>query len=383
MAQTTAEIILDEKGEHMTKYFLAALIPLLLFSGTECKKNPVVPQIDTTSQSFSVLRIDTLGTLFSFADGVDIVDENNIWVAGIFTERDTNGEILYNKNLAHWNGTAWEKISVPMYGYNNTGPTPEELVTVKVFSNTDIFVTSKFNSQARWDGGKWTSYFVDPQTGYLQHVWGRSSNDIYIVGEAGRAAYYNGQTFTKINTGLTNPPLIDVWGDENAVYAVGQGNGPGNGDDEQVFISGDGIQWKVINFYKLSVNPSPPNQYMGGMLSVFRADKNSRLWILAGTGGGDVYEIESLSPFSFKIFYDLPGDFYPFLIRGTADNDLYITNQLNSVFCHYNGVSWYKFDPAIKGFLAFDFAVKDNTWVTVGSLRNGVGTAMVVIGKHN
>ena len=372
-------------------WLIAALFFLLLFSGTECRKNPIVPQIDTTSQNFSVLRVDTLGSIFSFANCVDIVNENDIWVGGIFTWLDDTGETHYDKNLAHWNGEHWELMSVPMYGYNNTGPTPEELVAVKVFSNTDIFVTSKFNSQARWDGTKWTSYFVDPQVGYLQHVWARTSNDIYFVGEAGRAAYYNGQTFTKINTGITNPPLTDVWGDENAVYAVGYGSSPTEGN-ETVSLTGNKTSWSIVNRYDItdrdSILPSQ-YQYVGPMYSVFRAHSNSKLWFLGGRGvWNQLYEIESLSPFRAKVFFDFPTNYGAYLVRGTSDNDLYVVNQRNAAFYHFNGITWYKYEPPMNNYLlaysTASFLVKGNTWVAVGfSTESVVGSAIVVIGKHN
>ncbi len=71
------------------------LLFCLLFSGcTEKPTQPAPTNTDTTSHNFSVVRVDTLGTIFSFANGVDIVNENDIWVAGMFTERDTNNEIL-------------------------------------------------------------------------------------------------------------------------------------------------------------------------------------------------------------------------------------------------------------------------------------------------
>jgi hypothetical protein len=343
---------------------------------------PVVPpnNSDTTSHNFSVLRVDTLGTLFSVAHGVDIVDENNIWVAGMFTERDTNGEILYNKNLAHWDGVTWTMMSVPMMGYNNTGPDPQELKAVKVFNDSNIFVISKYNSHARWDGKKWTSYYVEGK-GILDVMWARSSDDIYFVGAMGSATHWNGQTFTKINTGLTNPPLLDVWGDEDAVYALGNGHG---GDEglESVFLYGNLIQWNVINKYeKTTSNENLPN-FMGSMKSVYRKDGKSTLWALGGWINWKVYSIESLNPFSLEKRFELPGDYYAIYIRGTADNDVYVVNSLNSEFYHYNGSTWKLFSAGATNLLTIHMAVKNNTWVLAGILRNIGGTAVVVRGVH-
>jgi len=254
-----------------TTLILFSLLAPLLFLHTNCKDEitpPVTEQPqDTTSHNFTVVRVDTLGSIFSYANGVDIVDENNIWVAGIFTERDTNGEILYNKNLAHWDGQKWEFMGIAMQGFG--GPTDlsfQELKNVKVFDDSTIVVTSKYSSFARWNKNTWVSF--SPPEGVWEHFWARSANEIYFVGSFGSVTYYNGKTFTKINTGLTNPPLTDVWGDENTVYAVGEGHG---GDEglESILLSGNSDQLNTFKKYVLnSVNENNP-YFLGGMKSIF------------------------------------------------------------------------------------------------------------------
>lgn len=361
-----------KKATHM---FFILLAPLL-FVQTSCKEEPTPPVIeqpqDTTSHNFVVTRIDTLGTLFSFANGVDIVDENNIWVAGIFTERDTNGEILYNKNLAHWDGERWTLMSIPMYGYNNTGPSPEELGAVKVFNDSLIFVVAKQdNSVAWWNGTKWTSSYVNEAV-VSPHFWARSPTDMYFVANQGRATHWNGQTFTKINTGLTNPPLLDVWGDENAVYAVGRpGNFAQDGDESAFLYSSSATNWVIANRYKiLDSLTTPPAINMGAIKSVYRENKNTKLWVLGGFGSGLLYEVLSVNPIAVKEFYRIPDIFYPFLVRGNADNDLFLFGALGSMW-HYNGKSW-QFIEQTGNFLVLGGAVKGNTITLVGVTRGEV-----------
>lgn len=363
----------------LTLTFFTIIAPLL-FLQTNCKDEitpPVIEQPqDTTSHNFTVLKVDTLGSIFSFAHGIDIVDENNIWVAGIFTERDTNGEIVYNKNLAHWNGQKWELMGIKMQGFG--GPTDlsiQELKNVKMFDDSTIVVTSKYSSFARWNKNNWISFA--PPEGVWEHFWARSANEIYFVGSFGSVTHYNGQTFTKINTGLTNPPLTDVWGDENTVYAVGTGDSPITGTDA-VLLSGNNTNWNIITKYNLQDNNS-----VGTMTSIFRANKSSNLWLLGGNIRWQLFQIESLFPFKAKLFFDFPADYGAFSIRGTADNDLYVSHQQSSGFFHYNGETWYNYETYLH-FILFQFAVKRNVWVSVGAGSNGgVGTAIIVIGKHN
>jgi hypothetical protein len=367
----------------MKKLIAFSFIALLLFTGVDCKDEPVQPpnNNDTTSHNFSVLRVDTLGTMFSFANGVDIVDENNIWVAGIFTERDTNGEILYNKNLAHWDGVTWTMMSVPMMGYNNTGPDPQELKAVKVFNDSNIFVISKYNSHARWDGKKWISYYVEGK-GILDVMWARSSDDIYFVGAMGSATHWDGQTFTRMTTGLTtNAMLIDVWGDENTTYALGSSN---DMKENAILYSGNASSWTIANKYSIDNQTlPPPSFYMGRVWSVFRANKNSKLWVIGGENHGWLYEVTSLSPFSAKVVFVLPDVFYPRFVRGNADNDLFLVGELDAKLWHYNASTWKLIEPNINDFRVIGCSVKNSTVVLVGESFDGmVGKGIVITLKH-
>lgn len=200
----------------------------------------------------------------------------------------------------------------------------------------------------------------------------------------GSATYYNGQTFAKINTGMSNPSLADVWGDEGAAYAVGTGNSPQTGTDA-VFITGSRNNWQIVNKYDVqSSDPPPvPFQYVGSMISVFRANRESKLWLLGGSMQWQLFQVESLSPFAAKKVLDLPSVFPAFLIRGSADNDLCVASQGNGVFYHFNGKTWYRYEPPIKNSILSYFAIKGKTWVAVGvSTADVVGKAIVVVGKH-
>lgn len=372
-------------------FFFFTSCTIFLITTFDCKKTIVDPPVieqpqDTTSHNFAVTRIDTLGFLFSSANGVDIVDENNIWVAGMFTEKDTNGEILYKKNLAHWDGIKWNLFGIKMQGFGGERDTSiQELITIKVFSDSCIIVTSLYSSFARYNGTKWISFA--PPEGVWKYFWARSPNEIYFVGDFGSVTYYNGQTFTKINTGLTNPPLTDVWGDENGVYAVGYGSGTTEGT-ETVFLSGDKTSWRVYSKYEWTTLDPNDKSLIGGMVSVYRANKNSKLWLLSGWGNARIFEISSLLPFTAKKFFEFPYDYSASVVRGTADNDLYIAGWRNAAFYQFNGKTWYKYEPPVNNFhLAYSkagFVVNGNLWGAVGfSTGDVAGQAMVIIGKHN
>jgi len=366
-------------------FTLFTILAPLLFLQTNCKDEPTPPQIeqpkDTTSHNFVVTRIDTLGDLFSSARAVDIVDENNIWVVGEFYEKDTANNYNLKYNLAHWNGITWNLIGIKMQGFGGSADTSiQPLITIRVFGDSSIIVTSQYSSFARYNGIKWVSF--SPPEGVWEHFWARSANEIYFVGSFGSVTYYNGQTFTKMSTGLTtNALLTDVWGDEQNVYTLGSSSDM----KESAILYTDKIDiFTIANRYSVdNQTPSPTSMYMGRMWSIFRANAKTKLWVLGGEDHGWLYEVTSLSPFSAKIFFVVPDVFYPRRIRGNADNDLFLFGELGAKIWHYNAKSWKLFEPAINSFLMHDCSVKANTIAIVGESIAGItGKGIVVTLKH-
>lgn len=363
-----------------TNALIFALAVFIVLTGVDCKDEPTPPVIDqpqdTTSHNFTVTRVDTLGDLFSEALGVDILDENNIWVVGLFTKGidSINSHTDSNYNAAHWDGQRWNMLRIPMYGYNNTGPSPQELVGVKVFNDSSMFVISKYNSHARWDQKKWTSYYVN--VGPLEHLWTRSSNDIYFAGSEGRATHWDGQTFTKMTTGITNPPLKDIWGDDDEVYATGHSTYTPDGADHVLLYSNNTTSWQIVQKY------TPTFENRGSMLSVYKADNHSKLWMLGGKNSGSVWEITSLFPFETKEVFNINYRtllFIPYLIRGNADNDLFVVSAINGELIHFNGSTWKMLEPSLHNSSNQGFASKKDIYVIAGYTFD---RAVVVMGRR-
>lgn len=369
----------------MIKYFFFALCIIIIFINADCKDEPTksieTPQ-DTTSHNFVVTRVDTLGDLFSSARAVDILNENDIWVAGEFYEKDTVNNYNLKYNLAHWNGIRWSLTGVKMQGFGGTADTSvQPLITIKIFSDSNIIVTSQYNSFARFNGKNWLS--LAPSEGVWEHFWGFSASDIYFVGSLGRATHYNGQVFTKMMTGLTsNAVLTDLWGDENTVYTLGSSN---DMKENVILYSRNANNWTVANSYSIDNKiPAYPNEYMGRLYSIFRLNKNSKLWVVGGEDHGWLYEITSLSPFAAKRFFIVPDVFFPRWIRGNADNDLFLLGEMDAKIWHYNASTWKLIEPSVNNFLVKGCCVKNNNVVVVGeSIANVVGRGIIVTLKRD
>ena len=340
-----------------SKLLMLILSAALIFAGASCKKEPIAPppaSIDSTSHDFVVVRIDTLGGWFSTARCVDIVNENSIWVGGQFMEKDSAGDKIFKYNLAHWDGKKWKMIEVNVQGEGwPADPMIQPLANIKAFNDIDIFVISPFNAFARWNGQVW--YTRLPEQGVWEHLWGRTINDIYFVGNSARATHWDGSTFTKMPTGISNPPFCDIWGDENRLYAVGRPDDPSMTGNETIFAYSQGLSWTITNEYDVfDKNPPPPNQYVGGMISVFRKDAQSNLWLL---GGQKLFRVVSLAPFKAEEFYEFPFDYYPLRVRGNADNDLFLGSGINADLIHYNGNTWKQIRSGRNNLVTQDFCV--------------------------
>ncbi|HSL89551.1 MAG TPA: hypothetical protein VK870_09630, partial [Ignavibacteriaceae bacterium] len=173
-----------------------------------------VTTMDTTSHDFTWETFTFGGTAgSSVLYDVAIVNENCIWAVGEIYVADTsvNGYTMYN--AVHWDGSEWtlKRITVTHNGNLITPP----LYGIFAFSETEIWLSA--GVPIKGDGINWTQYHLfdmgvlNQNDGHLTKIWGSSSSDIYFVGALGTIVYYNGQSFSKIESG-TSTIINDIWG---------------------------------------------------------------------------------------------------------------------------------------------------------------------------
>lgn len=96
------------------------------------------------------------------------------------------------------------------------GPSEEELYTVGTDNMGEEVLLA-------WDGDAFAPVAI-PETELeataLFKVWGRSSDDITVVGDAGWLLGFDGSNWTEYDSGAPGD-LISVWGNEQATVAVG------------------------------------------------------------------------------------------------------------------------------------------------------------------
>lgn len=321
-----------------------------------------------TSHDFT-WEVDTLGHYGSFLKDAWIVNDTCIWVVGNI-ETDSG-----RFNAAIWNGRTWSSKLIDSEGVICYG--------IHYFSEDDIWVTSGL--PMHWDGNEWILYHLwhmgvlNDSDGGVECIWASSPHNIFFVGRKGSIVYYNGSRFTKMESG-TDAPIVDIWGiDENHIWATAKTNSVDDDHPdgyESVTFFFDGNRWTR----KYVASPENSSEYSsteiaGYMNSVWAYDNTlyissrSGLWKESIRGGKGYLDHGGK---------DKPLDGRPFLIRGTANNDVYAFTHW-AEFLHFNGENWHQ-DLTFNGVSVRGGDVTNEQVVMVGHLR--LMHAIVVRGYH-
>lgn len=142
-------------------------------------------------------------------------------------------------------------------------------------------------------------------------MWGPSADSLYMVGDEGGAAYFNGSTFTIIDNPNTEGTLTDVWGTSLFnVWAVG---------------------WGLFRFN-------------GGTWSANAAPVNTTYYGIWGTSADDIFAVGAGGVI---VHYngtrwtemDTPTDEYLMDVWGLSSDDVYAVG-FGGTILHYDGTEW-------------------------------------------
>jgi len=184
---STLDNNMDSRKATIVKYAFLAVIALLIFSGIDCRKNPVGPPsvADTTSSNFT-WTVDTIGAAGSYLYDVDIVNDSLAYAVGLIMPSDSIGRnnTIYWDNAAVWNGTKWTPIQIPYYYQGQ-----RTFVTLhSVFARNVNDIWFDF---LHWDGKEYSQPAPIPWfQSEANKVWESSDGrQVYIVGGSGIIAY--------------------------------------------------------------------------------------------------------------------------------------------------------------------------------------------------
>jgi len=233
-----------------------------------------------------------------------------------------------------WDGNNWVMIQ---FWRNNSIQNPRGIWS---FSGNDVYLAE--GSISHWDGNQeyevtreWTVDLEDYPGEGVYNIWAASQNSIYFVGPGGCIIHFDGDVFTRMDSG-TDIWLKDVWGyvdpetGAETVWACGW-----DYDLATVLLIYDGDTWDPVYDADEYAWELLPDHLSNIVLSVWSTD--SFLYVLTGNG---LYQCSHETTGEGTLI--LENEWFVdsrWQVRGLSDNDIFIAGY-NQEIMHYNGETW-------------------------------------------
>jgi hypothetical protein len=318
-----------------------------------------VTTMDTTSHNFT-WQTWTFGEhSSSVLYDVAIINENSIYAVGEIYMNDTLGQLDPTRyNAVIWNGQNWTIIRIPYYYQGQ--PFYNPIQSVFAFGQNDIWFCG--NGVIHWDGNSFVPIPISNVVWgpyQINKIWGSSNSDLYIVGNGGKIAQYNGTSWRKVVSG-TDVDIHDIWGSvnyttgEKTILAIASFQNYGRALDLLKIIGTSAI--------KLDTTGLHVNQHSLWFTNI------NKVYIV----GNGVFYKNNLAIDGWQL-----DDFNPLIykesIRGTEINNVFIAGDFGLV-SHFNGVTWKHYTgnelPNLLGNY-YSVNLKNNIMVAVGQLNSG------------
>ncbi len=352
------------KNDRMQRTFISLLysvaVFLAAFFGSCSQSTSPPPDIpDTTSHNFS-WTVELLGATSSILFDVAIINDTLAYGVGQFFLRDSTGQIdpiLYN--FAEWDGTEWH---ISRRASNTT------LRAILAFSPNDIWVAT--GGPYHWNGTSWRTYNISGVFyGVVNSLWGEDSSDVYMVGDNGSIAHYNGSVWQKIESGTTLP-VQDIWGGLN----------PKTGQTEVIAVASNFYALptgkKLLQVQGLTATPLPDSG-LSTILTGLWFSPGEKYYVV-GDGLYDKGDFTSSTPWS--LLNEGLTNYYTEAVRGSAANDVFVVGHFGTVL-HYNGSTWHNYQNEIvlPSPVFHSVAIKGDLMIAVGEKG---GNAVVLVGRR-
>lgn len=255
---------------------------------------------------------------------VAMIDENNIWAVGeIYTKDsytyDSLGNWIDPYNAVHWDGNKWElkRIYYQYNGQNLWSP----IRAVFAFNKNDIWFG--IGSIIHWNGSEFIS--MSTSTAFqsaINKIWGTSRNNLYIVGNNGSIAHYNGSSWQRIES-ETDWDIYDVFGYTNSITS----------QEEIICASTNPNNYANCTILKITDKTKVERINLTTQRLTGSAWTNKGFPIY--TTGDGIFTNKNGSWEEIK----LPVNYVTSKIRGNGLNDIFLCGVLGLV-AHYNGKDW-------------------------------------------
>ena len=329
---------------------------------------------DTTSHDFIWQTYEFGGVNgSSYFKDVAIIAPDDIWAVGEIHTKDTDHwnadstRWLQPYNAAHWDGNKWELKRI----YFNLCPNGTYLSSYPIEA---VFSTNKNNiwfteggSIVYWDGSR---YKRDCSvngilTGGIRKIWGISNKDLYVVGTNGLIAHYDGQEWTRIESG-TDLPIQDIWGDQGQIIAIASSH---HYPERKVL--------EIENQTVKALAASGLYYVLGGVWFI-----KNRKYFIVGDGIFEKHFLNDLKWYRYPL--NQIACCYSGAIRGSGISDIVIVGDFSDI-SHFNGSSWKEYKNLYNNqdqLVSVD--IKENLIAAAGNRYiNGINDkGLIIIGRR-
>jgi len=354
------------------KYKLTIQHPLANGNNSAVNKELTLQTMDTTSHNFTWQTFTFGQHSSSVLYDVAIINENNIWAVGEIYMNDSLGNPdPHAYNAVHWDGIKWDLIRINTQSDCNP-VTYAPLRAIWAFSDSNIIITS--GGSIGWFNGKTNKADCNIRpmlTGSINKIWGTSSSDLYVVGNSGNIAHYDGSPlangWTKIESG-TELSIRDVWGDFNEKT-----------NKWEILAAASNfmldLEKEVLSIKGNSVTKLNLSSQVWPLKTVwFMPNKQ---YYIAGSG---IYQKRLLADSVWRNNATDITTFSTTSIRGNGINDVFAVGAFGDLV-HFNGVNW-KTDysePLLNNGAYTRVAVKGNLVIAVGGNQVSLDSEAVIL----
>lgn len=342
---------------------ISSLLPL-----TSCKHSTEPPIVlpDTTSHNF------TWGAQYlgdgnsSMLHDVAIINDTLAYAVGEIYMKDSTGSfdpVVYN--VAKWNANRWNIQRIP-YWYQGS-PYYAAIQSVFAFGENDIWFG--IGNLVHWNGVDFYPVPVPAFISKANRLWGRSSQDLFLVGSAGLIYHFNGSAWQSVPSSTTLP-IQDIWGGVNS----------NTGQTEILALASNGFEVpsarRLLRIQGLAVS-SVPDSGLPLIMSGLWFSPGEKYYVV-GDGLFEKDQIATSTP--WIPFHTGLTAYYTEAIRGSGFNDVFIVGHFGTVL-HFNGATWHNYqgELSIPNAILHAVAIKGNVAIAVGYSE---GKAVVIVGKR-
>lgn len=334
----------------------------------------LVTTLDTTSRSFN-WQYWTFGEFSAggsaFYD-VTILNENNIFVVGRISRFDSLGNPeIYSYNAIQWDGQKWNyhRVMFDAICLNDSVNGAYPIQAVFSFEDETIITASGLQLAYLKDGIQLKKECIDIPP---NKIWGRSSDDFFVVGNHGNILHWDGEQWLKLKTN-TSDQINHIYGDYMNE----------NQKAEIICVGSTGSNPSPVRIYNLNPTNNSVSTYsyqnipFGPTADIWF--KPNKRYIIAGNGIYSKRVIGSSELWNKEV--EPPINNFPSnAIDGDNFNDIIVCG-FNSEILHYNGYNWKNLTDQIGSYIhvPLECKIQNGTVVIVGF--NG-DQAVVILGKR-